>query len=98
MALPVFQTDIRELSQMQTNWTSQLNPVLAAPTLAPSVLKNIKLVAGINVINHKLGRTQQGWYITDTNAAVTVYRSQPFNDLTLTLISSGTAQINLAVY
>ncbi len=83
---------------MQTNWTSQLNPVLSAPTLAPSVLKNIKLVSGTNVINHKLGKTQQGFYITDINAAVTVYRSQPFNDLTLTLISSGTAQINLAVF
>jgi len=98
VALPVFQTDIRELSQMQTNWTSQLNPVLSSPTLAPSLLKGIKIVPGVNVINHKLGKTQQGWYVADIDAVITLYRSAPLNDLTLALTSNGNAIITLAVF
>lgn len=96
--LPQFQTNIRELSQMQTQWGSQLNPILANPSSNMAILKNISLSTGTNVINHLLDRTQQGWIITDINAAVTIYRSQPFNDKTLTLVSSGAATVSLGVF
>lgn len=99
MALPVFQTSIRELSMMQTQWSSQLNPVLGLPLLnGPSTLKNITIKSGSNVINHLLGKTPQGWLVIDQNAAITLYRSAPFNDLTLTLTSSGAATISLIVF
>lgn len=98
MALPIFQTSIRELSMMETQWASQLNPILSNPMTSPSILKSVSLISGSNVVNHLLGKTMQGWFITDINAAVTVYRSQPFNDLTLTLVSSGPAVVTLAVF
>ncbi len=98
MALPNFQTSITELSLMQTKWASQLNPLLALPTSSPSVLKDIPLVSGVNVINHLLGRSPIGWVVSDTNAAVTVYRSKPFNNLTLTLTSSGAAVVSLLIF
>ncbi len=36
--------------------------------------------------------------ITDTDAPVTVYRSQPFNELTLTLTSDAVATAQLYVF
>lgn len=98
MSLPIFQSAIRELQMLQTQWTSQLNPLLANPTTNPQILKGIVLASGANVINTKLGTKAQGWYITDINAAVTVYRSAPFNDLTLTLTASGAATIDLVIF
>jgi len=82
----------------QTIWASQIEPVLSNPVNNISMLKAITLASGANVINHKLGRKPQGWIITDINAAATIYRSQPFNDLTLTLTSNAVATINLGVF
>jgi hypothetical protein len=81
-------------------WAATLNPVIANPILSGLEIKNVVLnpVTGITIINHNLGRNMQGWFVTDINASVTVYRSQPFNNKTLTLTSSGGATINLWVY
>jgi|SRR5271165_6923533 len=98
MSLQIFQTDDKNLSLLQTAWAQQLNPVIQAPTAVPVLLKQIILTTGDNVINTRLGRLQQGWFIIDINAPVTIYRSAPFNSLTLTLNSSGNATINLAVF
>jgi hypothetical protein len=100
MALPIQQTSDLDLSLVQKTWSAQLNPILANPSTNPGLLSNIILVTGSNVINHKLGRKMQGWKITDIDSAVTVYRpdTSPFNDLTLTLVSSGMATISLEVF
>lgn len=83
---------------MQTKWASIINPLLSKPMLQGQNLENVTLVTGTNIINHKLGRKLQGWTITDIDAAVTVYRSAPMNDLTLTLTSSGNATANIWVF
>lgn len=98
MSLQIFQTDDKNLSLLQTAWAQQLNPVIQSPTAVPVLLKQIVLATGDNVINTKLGRMQQGWKITDINAAVSIFRSAPFNNLTLTLNSSGPAIINLELF
>lgn len=98
MSLPTFNDDNKNLMLMQSNWSAQLNPVLSNPMTNASILKGIVLATGANVINTRLGTKAQGWFITDIDAAVTVYRSAPFNNLTLTLTSSGPATINLAVF
>ena len=98
MALASFQTQIKELSLMQSQWSSELNPVLDNPSLKTSLLKNISLSTGVNVINHLLGRTQQGWRIVDINGAAQIYRSAPFNNLTLTLTSDANVMISLEVF
>lgn len=46
MALPVFQTNIRELSMLQTSWTAQLNPLLAASTSFISSNPAAKIAVG----------------------------------------------------
>ncbi len=98
MALPIYKDPNTNLMLLQTQWTSQLNPVLSNPMTDPSVLKSISISTGVNVINHKLGRPMQGWFITDVDASISLHRSAPFNNLTLTLTSSGPATINLAVF
>lgn len=86
------------LDRMQTIWKSQIDPVLSNTLVQGSQLKNVTIVSGSNVLNHLLGQVQQGWIITDINSAVTLYRSAPFNDKTLTLTSSGPAVVSLWVY
>jgi hypothetical protein len=79
-------------------WAASLNPILAKPLTSSQTLKGIVLAEGSNVILHKLARQMQGWYITDLNAAVTIYRSAPFNSTTLTLTASGAATVNIEVF
>lgn len=100
MALPLQQTNILDLSLMQKSWAAQINPVLANPTTNPGLIIGVVLVSGTNIINHKLGKKMQGWIITDINAAITVYRpdSAPFNSLTLTLVASAPATVNIEVF
>lgn len=96
--LAFFQTSDKDLSLMQTNWRSVLNPVIAIPILAGVQLTNIALIDGVTVINTTLQRMMQGWILTDINASAIIYRSKPFNNLTLTLTSSAACIVNLWVY
>jgi hypothetical protein len=102
--LPFFQVQpsIQSLMQafilLQNQWRSILNPVLAVPMLSGLQLNNVALKMGSNVINTTLQRQMQGWFITDIDAATTIYRSAPFNTLTLTLTASAACNVSLWVY
>lgn len=98
MSLPIYQSENRDFQLMQSGWGQMLNPVLANPSLKNLILKDIALAIGANVINHKLSRTMQGWRICDINGAATVYRSAPFNDLTLTLTSDAAVTVSIEVF
>lgn len=86
------------LDMMQDRWASELDPILRNILVNGLLVDNITIKSGANVINHRLGRKPQGYIIADINAAVTLYRSQPFNNLTLTLTSNGNATISLWVF
>jgi hypothetical protein len=102
--LPYFTTSstipsiIQSLGLLNSQWRSILNPVLGIPILSGVQLTNIPLVTGVNVINTTLQRQQQGWFITDIDAAISLYRSAPFNSLTLNLTASAPATVSLWVY
>jgi len=98
MRLPYIQSESREFSMLQTQWSQMINPVLSLPQNSGVMLKAVELFTGTNIINHRLGRKPQGWMITDINGPATIYRSFPFNDLTLTLNSSANATVNLYVF
>jgi len=98
MSLPLQLTKDKDLSLLQTKWKSQLDPVLANPMTNMSILKNVNLVIGVNVINHLLGRVQQGWVITDIQGAAQIYRSAEFNNLTLTLTSDAIVTVSIGVF
>lgn len=88
------------LSTMQTRWKSEIDPILSNPLNSMSVLPNVPLVMGTNTINHKLGRVMQGWFVVDIQGIATIYRpnTNPFNDLTLTLMSSAAVTCSLGVF
>lgn len=98
MSLPYFQTSVKELSLLETSWKSKLDPIIANPITNMSILKNVQLIMGTNVINHLLGVTQQGWIIVDQQGPGNVYRSAPFNNLTLTLTSSAAVLVSIGVF
>lgn len=87
------------LSDMQTKWSATLNPLLALPIAAGIQLTGIVMMTDVpNAINHLLQRKPQGWIITDVTGNCAIFRSQPFNDTTLTLIANNDVTINLWVY
>lgn len=94
MQLPINLT----ASLQTTRWKSLLDPILQNPLNNVSILKNVSLVTGTNTINHLLGRVQQGWFLTDIDAAATIYRSADFNDKTLTLTSSANCVVSIGVF
>lgn len=92
------QTESREVNQLQSNIATVLNPLLSNPLLNGSFLTGIALISGTTVIAHGLGRTPQGWMLTDINGAATVYRSAAFNSSTLSLTSDASVTVNLYVF
>lgn len=98
MSLPIFNTPDRSFSMMQTQWKSQLEPVISFPANNGLLLTGITVSSGVNTINHKLAKAMQGWIVTDINNNITLYRSAAFNDKTLTLTCSGSATLNLWVF
>jgi hypothetical protein len=84
-------------SLAQIRWSSLINPLLANP-LSSLIILDCSLNIGSNVINHKLGKIQQGWFLTDINGSAVIYRSAPLNNLTLTLTSSALVQVSIGVF
>jgi hypothetical protein len=99
MSLPKFNGFTESnFSLLQTNWSTQLDPVIAFPPNKGLLVKDVSLINGVNTINHRLGRKPQGYVIADINAAATIYRSQPFDALTLTLTSNAAAIATIWVF
>jgi hypothetical protein len=98
MSLPIFKMNEKSVQLLQTTWASQLNPIVGNAVLKGLQLDAVSLINGVTIINHLLSRKQQGWFITDVNAAATIYRSAPFNDTTLTLSSNADCVVNIWVY
>lgn len=90
------------LEQLQNRWSSLIDPVLMNPVNNSLLLKSIPLVSGANVINHKLGRDLQGWYVTRMRSvAISIYDTQDSNqmpDLTLNLNASAPCVVDLVVF
>lgn len=99
--LPIFRTDDKDLVMLQTNWTRTLNPVIANPLNQGSILKDVSLKTGSNVINHLLGQKLQGWSLVRQRAAASIYDNQDSNQspqLTLVLVSSADVSVDLMVF
>jgi len=83
----------------QTQWKSQLDPVLANLLLQGNFIQGIMLFANApRSINTSLQRTQKGFFICDQNASAIIFRTQPFNYNILTLESSADVTISLWVF
>lgn len=100
MGLPSFNTDDRILSMLQSQWASQIDPVIGLPLVKGTTLKNVKLVTGDNTINHLLQRPIQGYLVTNMQGAFSQIFSKPsaMPDLTMILNSSANTTVTLYVF
>lgn len=96
--LPVFKDENQQFMLMQSKWASELNPLLAKPLSDSITLTGINLNNGVTIINHLLGRQQQGWIVTDVNGSAIIFRSASFNNKTLTLTSNAAVTVNIMVF
>lgn len=99
MSLPIYKDrNSPTFMLMQTVWARAIDPILAKPLSQANILEGVQLQSGVNVVNHLLGRKMQGWLISDINGIATIFRSEPLNDLTLTLTVSAPVVANLIVF
>lgn len=99
--LPIFNTSDRILSQLETQWASQLNPLLANPSLQTRIIKQVNLAIGSNTINHLLGQNLVGWRIVRKRGPAEIYDTQDSNprpQLTLVLVSDTVVSCDLEVF
>lgn len=86
---------------LRTKWAQILNPFIANPSLQSSLLKNVFLINGTTVINHKLGRALVGWRIVRKRASANIFDDQDSNQtpsLTLILTSDAGVSVDLEVF
>lgn len=102
MALPTFPTTDQTLMRLQTEWVSQINPVIDSPIATPSLIQNVVLEVGDNTVTHGLGQTLQGWVITRMRGAFSqVFDKQDDNatpQTTLVLNSSVQVTVDIIVF
>jgi len=100
MALPQLQASensiIRVFNQLQTTWGSQINPVIGRPQNNSTILPNVELSSGDNIIPHTLNRALVGWRIVRIRAAATIYDKQDDNaDPTVNLVLNASAPVTI---
>jgi len=101
VSLPLWKTDSKDITLLQSTWAKQLNPVIAQPMSQGNFLTSIDLAIGDNTIPHGLNRTLQGWIIVRIGGASTIYDKQASNSTpasTLVLNSSAAVTVNIFVF
>lgn len=100
-SLPQFQSEDQVFQMMQSQWATQINPLLTNPSLKCIILKGIALQSGTNTISHLLGRKLQGWRLVRKRAAAEIYDTQDSNPnpaLTLRLVSDASVTVDIEVF
>lgn len=87
MPIQKIQSSDRVLNQVQDATKKIVDPI-SANAIVNGVFVTQMLSAGSNVVNHGLGRLQQGWIPTDQNASASFYRTGNFNSISMTIVSS----------
>lgn len=90
-----------DLNKVQDNLIRTLNPVFNTPIMGGNLLQQIPLKIGSNSVNHKLGRTLVGWYLTRKRGSADIYDNQDNNIVpasTLLLISDTDIIVDIYVF
>jgi hypothetical protein len=97
MSLALFKTPDQSMTLLQNSWKSSIDPILSNPLVNGVLQKNISLSVGVNSINHKLGRTLQGYVITGMHGVYSqIFDTTSLNPaLTLSLNSSAATSIDI---
>lgn len=84
--------------QLQSKWAAIIDPVITNPICNGIQLTSIKLSAGVNTINHKLGRKCQGYIVTSIYEASSEIYRMPSQMPELTLVLSSTDECTIDIY
>lgn len=107
MSLPQLQfqsngQDIGSLfSQMQNLWATILNPIINRPQNKSTIIQNLVLASGDNIIPHTLNRALIGWSVVRQRASATFYDKQDTNGsptVNLVLNASAAVTVDLEVF
>lgn len=98
MQIPFFKSESLQFELYQSRLKAILDPIIALPIINGLLLKNIALINGVTIVNHKLAKQMTGWIIVDQDAKANIYRSQPLSDKTLTLTSDAACNVSLWVF
>lgn len=99
MSLPIMHSASKEMSQMQTQWSTQINPLLRNKLLQGFILQNVQLSVGNNAINHRLGRDLEGYIIVRQRGPASIYDMQDSNAMpALTLVLNSSAAVSVDIY
>lgn len=98
--LPIFNTQDKDLSMLQTRWASVINPLLRNSLNNGTLLTDIVLAVGDNTINHLQGHTLNGYIIAGMQGGFSqIYdKPSPMPKLTLILNSSASVTVSLVVF
>lgn len=77
----------RELADVEEAAQQATSQVLDKAIVAGRLIKDVQLTTTGVVINHRLGRQPEGWFVVDVDETRTVKRLD-WNDRTLTLAAS----------
>ncbi len=94
MALPL----LKNPDLMQNQWKSALDPIIANTIVRGLQLTGVTIGTSDTTVPHGLDRMQQGWFITDSNAAATVFRTGDFNSTSMVLTASAIVTVSIWVY
>lgn len=101
MSLPIYTDPSKNIMAIQTNWAQQINPVIELPTNKGLILKGVQLTTGTTLVNHKLSRNLQGWFITRQRGSANIFDTQDTNqhqNLTLSLVSDADVNVDIFVF
>lgn len=89
------------VSRVQDNIDTAIAGLPTIQLIQGQLLSNVRLVVGVNIINHGLQRQLIGWMPTRLRAAAQIYDSQDTNinaNLTLILNSNADVTVDLWVF
>jgi len=95
--MALVQTDDKNVNQLQQNVKQVIDPLLKNAVLYGNKV-NQNLVIGSNTINHGLGRTLQGWIITEINGSASIYRVNKDSEPARLLYLVSSAAVNADIY
>lgn len=92
-------TSSKDLAKLQDNLEEFIKPLVLSSIIDGVLLKDLKLVSGLNAINHKLNRKPEGWIVVKSDANATFWQSvSELEKQILNLNSSAAATVSLWVF
>lgn len=100
-AIPLVQTEDRNINQLQSNIIPPLNTIIKNKIVNNNFLSGVQLINGTTVVNHLLDRKLVGWVITRQKSSAIIFDSQdtnPDQDVSLRLVSNAAVIVDIMVF